>query len=56
MGRQGNAGKATIFDNISVLILMGVLAGAAGGLVVGIVTGSHSSSSAAAPTNAQPIK
>ena len=48
-GRRGNHAKATIVEGTLVLALMGILAGALGGLAVGIVTSpkpSTSSSSA----------
>jgi type II secretory pathway pseudopilin PulG len=40
-------GKATLIENVLVLALMGVLAGAIGGLAIGIAT-SHSSTAASA--------
>jgi hypothetical protein len=53
MSRTGNSGKTTIFDSIPVLILIGILAGAMGGLGIGLVTGRASSSAEAAPSTAQ---
>lgn len=50
--RGKNMGKATILESMPALLLMGILAGAVGGLAIGVVTGSHSSSSA--PSTAQP--
>jgi hypothetical protein len=47
-------GKATFLESVPALVLMGILAGAAGGLVIGVVTGAHSSSSA--PSTAQPVQ
>jgi hypothetical protein len=38
--------KTSIFDSVAALALIGILAGALGGLAVGIVTGHASSSSA----------
>jgi len=52
MSPRGNPGKATILDSIPVLVLMGIIAGAVGGLAIGLVTGSRSSTSAA-PSTAQ---
>jgi hypothetical protein len=55
MSRSGNnRGKGTLLESTLALALMGVVAGAAGGLAIGIVTGSHSSS--AAPSTASPLK
>lgn len=53
-GKRGG-GKATFLESIPALLLMGILAGAMGGLAIGIVTGSHSSSSTA-PSSAQPTQ
>jgi len=41
--------KKPLITNILVLALMGILAGAAGGFAIGIVTGRSTSSSAAPP-------
>ena len=38
-----NSGKKSLMENVLVLALMGILAGAAGGLAIGIVTGRASS-------------
>jgi type II secretory pathway pseudopilin PulG len=40
-------GKATLVENLLVLALMGILAGAVGGLAVGVVTGRPASTAAA---------
>jgi hypothetical protein len=53
--RGKKSGRATVLESAPALILMGILAGAVGGLAIGIVTSAHSSSSAA-PSNAQPIQ
>jgi hypothetical protein len=34
-----NGGQKSLMENVLVLALMGILAGAAGGLAIGIVTG-----------------
>lgn len=52
--RGNNHKKATLIESTLALALMGIVAGAVGGLAIGIVTGSHSSS--AAPTTASPLK
>ncbi len=44
------SGKSSIFENALVLILIGVLAGAVGGLAVGIVTGRTPTHSTSSPT------
>jgi|HubBroStandDraft_1064217.scaffolds.fasta_scaffold05454_7 NhaP-type Na+/H+ or K+/H+ antiporter len=40
-----NSGKTSLIENVLVLALMGILAGAAGGLAIGIVTGRPASTS-----------
>jgi type II secretory pathway pseudopilin PulG len=56
MSRRGNnRGKGTLLESTLALALMGIVAGAVGGLAIGLVTGSHSSS-AAAPSTASPLK
>jgi hypothetical protein len=47
---MGHGGKKTWMENLLVLALMGILAGAAGGLAIGIVTGRPSSSSSTTST------
>jgi hypothetical protein len=47
-GRNKNRGKATLVENALVLALLGILAGAVGGLAIGIVTSPKSSSSSSA--------
>jgi len=47
---MGHSGKKTWIENIFILALMGLLAGAAGGLAIGIVTGHPSSSSSTTST------
>jgi type II secretory pathway pseudopilin PulG len=39
-----NSRRSTLIENVLVLALMGILAGAAGGLAIGIVTGRTASS------------
>jgi hypothetical protein len=46
-------GKATILESVPALVLMGILAGAVGGLAIGLVT---SRPSASAPATAQPAQ
>ena len=41
-------GKATIVENVLVLAMMGILAGALGGLAIGLLTGRPAPSAAAA--------
>jgi hypothetical protein len=56
MKRGGrNVGKITILESTPSLILMGILAGAVGGLAIGLVTSAHPSSSSA-PSTAQPMQ
>jgi|HubBroStandDraft_6_1064221.scaffolds.fasta_scaffold135754_2 hypothetical protein len=55
MSNHGNnRKKATLIESTLALALMGIIAGAVGGLAIGLVTGSHSSS--AAPSTASPLK
>jgi hypothetical protein len=46
MQRRGNS---TLMESTLVLALMGILAGAVGGLVVGVVTGPKATSSTSTP-------
>jgi hypothetical protein len=48
MGRGGS-----IFDSVAMLAIMGILAGALGGLAVGIVTGRPASSSSPTTSTAR---
>ena len=50
MSPRGNSGKATILESFPMLVLMGILAGAVGGLAIGVVT---SRPSTPAPTTAK---
>jgi NhaP-type Na+/H+ or K+/H+ antiporter len=45
------SGKKSIFDNVAMLALVGILAGALGGLAIGIVTGRAQSSTFSSSTN-----
>jgi len=40
--------KRSLFENVKFLVLIGVLAGAIGGMAIGVVTGKASSPSASA--------
>jgi hypothetical protein len=52
--RGNNHKKGTLIESTLALVLMGIVAGTVGGLAIGIVSGSHSSS--AAPSTASPLK
>jgi len=46
--RKKNRGKATVVESTLALVLMGIIAGAMGGLAVGILSAPKTSSSAPA--------
>jgi hypothetical protein len=52
---MSHRGKASLVESALILALMGIVAGAVGGLAIGLATGPHSSSPTAPSSSSAPV-